>query len=590
MTGTIYVPPTEHIGVPLRERMRYVAAVAQTFLPRLTAVMFLLLLAGLAEGFGIAVLLPLLSVLTDSVAAQKSALETFTLYVLNTAGLDPRIGVLLTLIVIGMSLKASLLMVSMSLVGTAMAQTSTDLRMGFMRAILAANWRFFTNTKVGNITNAMSRESDRAAALLAVLTRLAAAVISVTILLTMAWLVSWQITAAALGTGALLLLVMSRLVGVARRAGYKEASAYVELSSRLSDAIQGIKGLKAMAREHLLAPLFARELSEINNAMKTNVIAAEASRTIPEPLLVAVLAVGLYAAVTIGERPVESLIVMAFLFYRSAGQFGQIQRFFQTAVQYEGFFVHMIERTRQAENAAEENWGTDLPTLKDGISVQDVSFKYGETAVLENVSIEVQANRITSLIGASGGGKTTLVDLILGLQQTAAGQILIDGKRIKDVDMHAWRSMIGYVPQELFLFHDTVRQNITLGASDITEADIDECLKAAGAAKFVSEMPDGLDTVVGERGSKISGGQRQRIALARALLMHPALLVLDEPTTALDPETEAQICATLKTLGKDLTILAISHQPAIAGISDVIYRIEAGKILETFPSGIGASE
>ena len=147
--------------------------------------------------------------------------------------------------------------------------------------------------------------------------------------------------------------------------------------------------------------------------------------------------------------------------------------------------------------------------------------------------------------------------------------------------MRAWRSMIGYVPQELFLFHDTIRRNITLGAPNISDSHLNDCLKAAGAASFVAETPDGLDTVVGERGSKISGGQRQRIALARALLMRPELLILDEPTTALDPQTEAQICATLKFLGKGLTILAISHQSAVADISDTVYRIEAGKVFET---------
>ena len=252
MADVMFAPPTEHIGVPARERLRYVARVARTYAGRLTAVMFLLVFAGLAEGFGIAALLPLISVLTDSVASEKSTLEIIVVRALDTFGLEREIRVLLTIVVIGIAAKATLLMFSMSLVDTAMAQTSTDLRMGFMRAILAANWPFFTNTKVGNITNAMSRESDRAAALLAILARLVAAIISVTILLTLAWLVSWRITAAALATGVLLIAVLSRVVGIARRAGFREATAYAELSGRLTDAIQGIKGLKAMARESLV--------------------------------------------------------------------------------------------------------------------------------------------------------------------------------------------------------------------------------------------------------------------------------------------------------------------------------------------------
>jgi ATP-binding cassette subfamily C protein len=136
--------------------------------------------------------------------------------------------------------------------------------------------------------------------------------------------------------------------------------------------------------------------------------------------------------------------------------------------------------------------------------------------------------------------------------------------------------MIGYVPQEIFLFHETVFQNISLGDKTITDKDVEGALLAAGALDFVSKLPSGMHTIIGERGAKLSGGQRQRIAIARALVHKPKLLILDEATTALDPRTEAEICDTLQQLCGQTTIIAISHQPAIAEVADVVYKIKNG--------------
>jgi len=578
MNSFSYVPPTEQEGVSPRQRVAYIGSMTRKYSGRLSIVFGILVFAGLAEGVGIASLLPLLSLLMDSAASEKSTLEIFTLRVLGAVGLEPDIGVLLMMLVAGIGLKAILVLVSMSLVGIAMAQVATDLRLQFMRSIFSANWSYFTSTPIGNITNAMSRESDKAAALLGMLMRTVAAAVHAVILLTLAALVSWKITVAAIGAGLLLVFLLNGVVGVARRAGRQEANAYVELSRRLTDAVQGIKALKAMAMEKFVAPLLEREMDSINSAMRRTAVASEAMRTLQEPVLVAIMGIGLYLLVVYGGYSIEGLIVMALLFHRSAGKFGEVQQFYQKVALHEGFFTHMVERTRKAEMEHERNLGTLTPTLNKGIVFQDVNFAYGAKRVLNSISLDVPVNSITALVGPSGSGKTTLVDLVVGLQLASDGEILIDGVPVDEVDLNAWRQMIGYVPQELFLFHDTLRRNITLGAPGVSDDLLESCIDAAGATDFVRGLPDGLDWVVGERGSKISGGQRQRIAIARALLHRPRLLVLDEPTTALDPATEAALCATLERLKSNVTILAISHQEAIANVADTVYRLENGEI------------
>jgi ATP-binding cassette subfamily C protein len=177
------------------------------------------------------------------------------------------------------------------------------------------------------------------------------------------------------------------------------------------------------------------------------------------------------------------------------------------------------------------------------------------------------------VIGPSGAGKTTLVDLVSGLLRPQQGDVLIDDVPMAQMDVRFWRRQIGYVPQDTVLLHDSILANVTLGDPALGETEAEKALFAAGAWDFVAAMPDGLHTIVGERGSKLSGGQRQRIAIARALAHQPALLILDEATSALDPDSENAICRTLKNLRGKITILAISHQPALVTVADRIYSI-----------------
>jgi ATP-binding cassette subfamily C protein len=173
------------------------------------------------------------------------------------------------------------------------------------------------------------------------------------------------------------------------------------------------------------------------------------------------------------------------------------------------------------------------------------------------------------------------VDLVTGLLKPLRGEIWIDDQPLSQIDQKSWRRMIGYVPQETLLLHDTIRNNITLGDADLSEKDAEGALRAAGAWEFVQSMPQGMQTIVGERGGKLSGGQRQRIAIARAIVHKPALLILDEATSALDPQSESAICETMIELRGQLTILTISHQEALVGIADKAYHVLDGKIVTT---------
>jgi ATP-binding cassette subfamily C protein len=274
-------------------------------------------------------------------------------------------------------------------------------------------------------------------------------------------------------------------------------------------------------------------------------------------------------------------MVLVILLARTLSQLGKIQKMMQKLVTTESAFWSIRRAIKKAEKAREVYGGTATPVLESAIRFDNVSFAYGDKKVLDRLSLEIPTRALTTILGPSGAGKTTLIDLIIGLYQPHSGTVYLDDEPLNGIDLKQWRRKIGYVPQEQLLLHDSILTNVTFGDSELTEADVEQALKAANAWDFVSASPQGMHANVGERGAMLSGGQRQRIMIARALVHRPSVLILDEPTSALDPDSEAMVSDTLRKLRNDYTILAISHQPALAELADVVYRLDNGSVKTT---------
>jgi ATP-binding cassette, subfamily C, bacterial len=546
--------------------------------PRRSAFMVLLLLiSGLAEGIGLMTLLPVLEIaLTDSADLSRPSLVIVAL--LASLGLAPTLPLLLLIVVLAITTKALFQFLAMWKAGNTVAHVATDLRLAYIDAVLGARWSYFVHERAGNIATAVSAEAHRAAMAYRHACSVVALLVQSVVYLTIAILVSWQVAGMGLLAGVVLTLLLGHLVKKSRNAGRQQTETTRALVARMTDAMAGIKAIKAMGRERDLQPLLESEARGINSAYRSHVLAQEGLRQSQEPLLVGMLSVALYFAIAVMQQALPAVMVLAFVFYRLVGRIGLVQSEYQTLANSEGAYYVIKAGIRAAREASEVYSGATIADLRGAVEFRNVSFDYGETSVLRNVSFRIPLGQFVTLVGASGAGKTTVADLLVGLRVPDSGEVLIDGVSLQDVSLKQWRTSIGYVPQELFLFHDSLLKNITLGNRLFSETDAWEALELAGAADFVRALPDDIHTVVGERGARLSGGQRQRVAVARALCGNPKLLVLDEVTASLDPDTEAALCETLRKLRGRVTIFAISHQAALMKPADVVYRADCGQI------------
>jgi ATP-binding cassette subfamily C protein len=262
------------------------------------------------------------------------------------------------------------------------------------------------------------------------------------------------------------------------------------------------------------------------------------------------------------------------------------QQRYHRMVGQESAFWALREAVEQAQAQREPAGGDLKPTLNRQIAFDQVSFTYGGRRILDEASVTFEVGAMTTLIGPSGTGKTTVLDLLCALLVAQDGRISVDGQALAELQRRSWRRMIGYVTQETLLLHDSVLANVTLGEPSLTEADAEHALRQAGAWEFVQGLEQGVHTRVGERGGQLSGGQRQRIIIARALAHRPGLLILDEATSALDAESEADICATLKALTPQMTIIAVSHRPRLIEVADKVVELVEGKFI-TVTTGHG---
>ncbi len=402
------------------------------------------------------------------------------------------------------------------------------------------------------------------------------------VLLTIAFIRRWDLTLVALIVLPFSFFVINKFGKKMKKIGQKTQEQISFLIVRLTESISGIKMIKAFLREKLHEDKFDRENKKYYRIALKSARTSGYSKFLHEIIAglgsTLILFLGLYLVVQ-GEMTMGDLLsffAAVGMMYTPIRRIGTANNNLQQARAAAERIFYLLDEEPETDGTVE------LPAIRDEIVFNNVSFVYPGTKreVLNNINFKIKKGELVAIVGKSGAGKTTLVDMLPRFNRPTGGNILFDNIDVNDATLKSLRGNIGIVSQDIILFNETVRGNIALGKPDATDEEIIESAKAAFAHEFIKEMPDGYDTVIGEKGVRLSGGQKQRISIARALLKNPSILILDEATSSLDTASEIIVQKALDNLMTNRTTFVIAHRLSTVRKADKILVLDKAGIVE----------
>jgi ATP-binding cassette subfamily C protein len=564
----------------------YLGALVDVASWKLVFVSLLTVCVTLTESVGLLLLVPLLQVVgLDLGGGAIGRISEFVTSVFDAVGVRPTLVSILGLYVLVISARA-FAMSWQAVVSTAIGQEfKVHLRQRLYRAIVNTDWLFFSRSRSSDFTHALTTELDRVGRATRILLRLIAEVGVAAVYVLVAVFLSPTVSALAFVSAAGLMLLL-RGKTQATRASVKEASRATKgLHAAANEQLSGTKTIKSYGAEERNVAIFSRFTERIAQMYIEAAHHGAAAQRWLNIGMVLVLSLIVYVSIEILDTPASQLLLLLYLFAMITRLLSRVQAHHHDFAIDSQAFTTVTEVETRCEAAAEpEPARSEGIELREAARLEGVSFAYqdsGEPLVISDLDLTIQAGKTTAIVGPSGAGKSTIADLVMGLIQPDEGRVLVDERPLRAEQRRTWRSQIGYVPQDTFLFHDTVRENLLWARPGASDGEIREALRLAAAEDFVSRLPEGMETILGDRGVRLSGGERQRLALARALLRKPSLLILDEATSNLDSENERRIQGAIEELHGSMTILIITHRLFTTRSADAIYVLEQGRVVES---------
>jgi subfamily B ATP-binding cassette protein MsbA len=511
-----------------------------------------------------------------------------TVYRWVDLGGDPleAIGRIIVLILLIFAIKNVFHFARTYLVARAEQGVNRDLRDRVYDHLVGLDMSFFGRIRMGQIVSRITTEVEQLRALVtSEMSRLLTSVFEFGTALAGMLLISWRLTVAAFVVIPGAMLIWGPLVKVLRRRDRRVLHLGGEINAHVQETLAGIRLVKASSAEGRERERFHR----LTNEHFRLFLRAERVRALAMPLTEMLAAAGTvillwYGAglVVAGDVTGAQFVGFLGLSLKLYAPVKNVAKFPATAQPGLVAAERVFEFLDAPVEIGDRPGAKSFERLQREIAFEDVSFAYRDgEAVLRDVSFSVPKGTVVALVGPSGAGKSTLVDLLGRFFDVSQGRITIDGVDIRDIRIRDLRAQLGIVSQETVLFHDTVRANISYGVSEASDAEVERAARAAHAHEFVARLPNGYDTMVGERGTELSGGQRQRIAIARAILRDPPILVLDEATSALDAESERLVQRAIERLLEGRTVFVIAHRLSTVQRADRILVLEHGRIVES---------
>ena len=536
------------------------------------ATLGLMLVRNLSSGVGLLLILPLLQVIGVTVGhTDANGITRVITRLFHYAHLPLNLPTILISYVAVVSLIA-LAAYAEQITSTRLQQEYIHyLRAKLYRNIVHTTWPFFLQQKTSNLLHSLTTKIESISASNYFLLTLLNNALLLCVYTGLSFLLSWQMTSIAIISAVLLLGTMLPLHRLTSQAGSDHLQQNQDIMQSIVEQLGALKMIKGSGFEDKFIDETQRISSSLEQQNQKLTKVTAVSKLVYGIGSVLIFSALLYVALTLLAMPVASLLLLLVVFSRLLPMVSSIQQNYQYLLHQLPSYCEVQDLLEKCLVHQEDTTAIDPLLFNEAITVKNLSFSYPSSpasSIIENLSLTIKKNTTTAIIGPSGIGKSTLADLIIGLLEPTSGSISIDQRPLNRQHKLAWRKSVAYVTQDTFLFNASIRHNLKIFCAHQSDEALWTVLRLVAAADFVAELPQGLDTIIGDRGVRLSGGERQRIALARALLTHPQLLVLDESTSSLDQQNILKIQETLAQLRGQMTILIISHQVEMSDFAD----------------------
>lgn len=566
-------------------RFRYALAIASRgygkYKRQIVALALLGFLSGIFEGIGINAIIPLMTFFIQEKTQEVDAISQFIKNAFQFFGVEFNIIFLIGFIIILFFLKSFITFISKYFSAKIQSSYEKNTRTELFRMALETHWPYLLRQKIGHLEKILFADIGTSSDLLVELGNAILLATSLVIYFVIALNINSGITLFTILFGCALFFLLKPYIYKTRVYSQKIQTTNKEVAHHINENMIGIKTIKSLSAEPSVSTRGEEYFERLRLAKNRISFYSNLTSTFIQPISLVFIALILTLYSSFSAFHFGSLLVIVYLVQKIFSYVQSIQTKLQNVNQLVPYLKSVIVLQEELQKNAEPSSGKEEFRFEHALKFQNISFSYGDgKKTLSNISFEIKKGEMVGLIGPSGAGKTTIVDLFLQLIRPNEGKILIDGKNISEILLKEWRKNISYVSQDIFLLNDTIENNIRFYDTSLTRDNILEAVKMANIYDFIYDQPLGFQTPVGERGMMLSLGQRQRIILARMLARKPKILILDEATSAIDNASELLIQKSIENLKGKITVLAIAHRLTTVMNSHRLIAIENGKIIE----------
>lgn len=536
-------------------------------------IILLLFITSFIESVGLITLIPLFEIILmqNSNINSENFLSNFILKFFDILNVDTNINSFIIFIILIFILKFIFILFTYNFISFVSANMQSEFQRELIFKSFDSKWDFFNQKPLGILSNTIGFETKIIANMFQRVCSVFTGILQSLLVFFITVSIDGLYSIVALLIALIIFFLFNFLTKIAKKIGQIQSSAQQNLLMKYSDILQGLKSFKASDKVSYIKQYILRHILDLKKSNFNLNFYKYLQNFSKEPVVIVIICIFIITNYNSNLISYNQLIIFIILLYRILISINMVQLNYTNILAQYGYFVSVNNQLNEFSKFLEKteiNKKDNKINFNKSIEVKNINFSHNNKEIFNNLNFKIEKNTITMIHGDSGAGKTTLIDILVGLYKPNKGEILIDGNSILNINLRNWRKNIEYVQQEMFLINDTIRENITFGNQKITDNEIWDVLEKIDAKNFVSKLEKKLNNVVGERGSLLSGGQRQRISLTRAIVNKPKILILDEITASLDKDNEKKIFNYLYELKNNMTIIYITHQVELSKYAD----------------------